>query len=115
MKTVVTKFPSGWWGVVCKINSGDWILFSTACKNKAEAIGQARYASEVLPSGRLYGKQFDYEQDLIKCKAEAEKNPCCENCRYCYTEYGMTECRKDHIDYDIDPDKQHCELWSFGY
>lgn len=54
MKTVVFKFPSGFWGVSYRTKSGDWILYSAACRNKAEAIHQARTAAECSPSGRLY-------------------------------------------------------------
>lgn len=57
MKTVVFRFPSGWWGVSCKINSGEWVLYSTACINKQDAITQARTAAWSMPSGRLYGKK----------------------------------------------------------
>ena len=57
MKTVVFRFPSGFWGVKCRINDGSWVLWSSSCKNKEEAIYQARASAFCMPSGRLYGKE----------------------------------------------------------
>lgn len=57
MKTCVFRFPSGFWGVRCRIDSGEWVLYSISCVNKETAINQARTAAYCMPSGRLYGKK----------------------------------------------------------
>ncbi|MBQ6416311.1 MAG: hypothetical protein IJJ65_08700 [Butyrivibrio sp.] len=55
MKTVVLRLPAGDWGVKCRLKDGSWALWSSACKNKQEAVTQARYSAICMPSGRLYG------------------------------------------------------------
>lgn len=55
MKICVFRFPSGFWGVQCRLSPGTWHLFADSCISKDEAINKSREASRILPSGRLYG------------------------------------------------------------
>lgn len=57
MKTIVLRLPAGDWGVKCRLKDGSWALWSSACKNKQEAVAQARYSAICMPSGRLYGTE----------------------------------------------------------